>query len=156
MSGKSFLRKSLQNYAIALSSKAIREMSFGSWRRLAKGWLSVDRIRIASSEGRWLSLQIGDRVLIRQQLWVVSNRQICDAIDECLADNKASLLYTLTSDDAGSSGHLRVTIPSEASVNPEYTAADHAVLIIGQERCELFPEDLVLMRYRHERTNENR
>ncbi|MEI7460678.1 MAG: hypothetical protein WCK15_14810 [Pirellula sp.] len=134
------------------------EMSFGSWFRLAKDWLSGDRIRIAPSEGQWLSIPIGNRVLIRQQVWVVSNRQICDAIDECLPDNTASLLYTLTSDDAEVTGLLRVTIPLEASVR----LANNAVLIIGQERYELFPEDVVvmsdrvLMRNRHERTNENR
>ena len=100
-------------------------MSFGTWFRLAKDWLSVDRIRIAPSEG---------------------------------PDNTASLLYTLTSDDAGVTGLLRVTIPLEASVR----LANNAVLIIGQERYELFPEDVVvmsdrvLMRNRHERTNENR
>ena len=112
----------------------------------------VDRIRIATSEGRWLSLQVGDRVLIRQQLWFVSNRQFYDAIDECLPDNKASLLYTLTGDDADSTCILRVTIPLVTSVS----LSGHAVLILGQERCELFPEDMVLMRSRHERTNENR
>jgi hypothetical protein len=158
MRGRSFSRKSSKNFALALSSKGTKEMSFGTWFRLAKDWLSVDRIRIAPSEGRWLSLSIGNRVLIRQQVWVVSNRQICDAIDECLPDNTASLLYTLTSDDAGVTGLLRVTIPLEASVR----LANNAVLIIGQERYELFPEDVVvmsdrvLMRYRHERTNENR
>jgi hypothetical protein len=152
------LRKSSRNLGLALSSEATREMLFDSWIRLARSWLSVDRIRIAPSEGRWLSLQIGNRVLIRQQLWVVSNRQICNAIDECLPDNTASLLYTLTSDDAGVTGLLRVTIPSEACVK----LANNAVLIIGQERYELFPEDLVLMRERffmrdrQERTNENR
>ena len=97
-------------------------------------------------------------MLIRQQVWVVSNRQICDAIDECLPDNTASLLYTLTSDDAGVTGLLRVIIPLEASVK----LANNAVLMVGQERYELFPEDVVvmsdrvLMRNRHERTNENR
>lgn len=152
------MRKSSRNLGLALSSEATRHMSFGSWFRLAKSWLSVDRIRIAPSEGQWLNLQVGNRLLIRQQLWVVSNRQICDAIDECLPDNTASLLYTLTSDDAGVTGFLRVTIPLEASVR----LANNAVLILGQGRYELFPGDVVvmsdrvLMRYRHERMNENR
>lgn len=152
------MRKSSRNLGLPLSSEATRHMSFGSWFRLAKSWLFVDRIRIGPSEGQWLNLQIGNRVLLRQQLWVVTNRQICDAIDECLPDNTASLLYTLTSDDAGVTGLLRVTILLEASVR----LANNAVLILGQERCELFPEDVVvmsdrvLMRYRQERTNENR
>ncbi len=45
------------------------------WRVL-KCWLIDDRIRISPQTGEWLRLQVGQRVIMNDSLWVISQRHV--------------------------------------------------------------------------------
>ncbi len=47
----------------------------GQW---ARTW-DADRIRVASAEGRWLRLSIGESVIIQSRIWKIEDRQLIGA-----------------------------------------------------------------------------
>jgi hypothetical protein len=38
-------------------------------------WLTADRIRISPNAGEMLRLEVGQRVIIKDELWVIAERQ---------------------------------------------------------------------------------
>lgn len=50
-------------------------------RQLLKSWYAVDRIRIAPTTGRLLSLQTDDYILVQQQLYRVTRRELRNDAD---------------------------------------------------------------------------
>ncbi len=61
--------------------KAARELCTAFWEFVV-GWYRVDRIRVSPTAGRLLSLKVGDRVVLKGELFKVTQRQIGDAADE--------------------------------------------------------------------------
>ena len=60
--------------------KAAWELCMAFWD-LAVGWYRVDRIRVSPTAGRLLSLRVGDRVVLKGDLFKVVQRQIDEAAD---------------------------------------------------------------------------
>ncbi|GAA5506960.1 hypothetical protein [Novipirellula caenicola] len=59
----------------------IRKLGTAFWS-LVVGWYRVDRIRVSPTAGRLLSLKVGDRVVLKGELFKVMQRQIGDAADQ--------------------------------------------------------------------------
>lgn len=76
-------------------------------RQLLKSWYKVDRIRIAPSSGRLLSLRTDDYVLVQQRLYRVARRDLQREAD---GDR---LLYLLS--DGSQTWSLNVFRPADGS-----------------------------------------
>ncbi|EMI16239.1 hypothetical protein RMSM_06846 [Rhodopirellula maiorica SM1] len=55
-----------------------RELCTAFWD-VAVGWYRVDRIRISPTAGRLLSLRVGDRVVLKGELFKVTQRRLGEA-----------------------------------------------------------------------------
>ncbi|WP_345328030.1 hypothetical protein [Novipirellula rosea] len=61
--------------------KATQQLCAAFWEFVV-GWYRVDRIRVSPTAGRLLSLKVGDRVVLKGELFKVTQRHIGDAADE--------------------------------------------------------------------------
>ncbi len=76
--------------------RAIRDI-LKSAGRLFCSWFHIDRIRMSPTEGRLLSLQPGQRILLRQQVYAVCGPAAADPVDRQL------LTIRLESDEGSAS-----------------------------------------------------
>ncbi len=65
----------------------------GTLLNLVRSWLHVDQIRISPLEGRLLSLQPGQRVLLREHIYVVDGPNITSSA------NRREIIFRLHSDE---------------------------------------------------------
>ena len=61
---------------------AIRD-AVNAFFALVHSWFRVDRIRVSPMEGRLLSLQPGQRILLRKQIYVVFGPPVVNPADKC-------------------------------------------------------------------------
>ena len=91
----------MKNQHERLSDHHLDGSSHGGWSEMAGAvkfafarlvdWLSHDQIRISPTTGRLLSLQLGDRILLRSQLFCVLKIYVSQEND--------SVVYSLGSED---------------------------------------------------------
>ncbi len=63
----------------------------GQFCKLIASWMRSDQIRVAPTTGRLLSLQVGDRFVLRDEAYVVQSREVDDV------DSPEIVIYELGS-----------------------------------------------------------
>ncbi len=58
-----------------------------------KHWLFGDRIRVSNTEGQWLRLDVGQRVIVDDRLLVIISREVL------VQDKKTGVRYSLVDHD---------------------------------------------------------
>ena len=89
-------------------------------KELARSWYAVDRIRIPPATGRLLQLNVGNSILIRNELYTVQERKISDddgrgqvAFRLGYSEGEAILTVWFNEDNGGEG---RLTINGESSI----------------------------------------
>ena len=75
-----------------------------SIQNLFHNWCSIDRIRQSPTRGCLTRLQIGDKVLIRETIFIVINR------DTILSENISKIVYKLREPDSPSSEEGKICL----------------------------------------------
>ncbi|MCP4788102.1 MAG: hypothetical protein GY903_18420 [Fuerstiella sp.] len=96
--------------------------------QLMRSWYAVDRVRVSPTAGRLLSLRVDDRILIRETIFTVVNRQTIASRDGI------RLTYQLTSDDGN----------AELSVEPD-SAGTNYVSELTTDNCTttIYEDDII-------------
>lgn len=101
-------------------------------RRLVQSWWGVDRIRVAPSTGRLLSLQTGDTVVLFDEIYSVARRKV-------FATNDGhEVVCELTHAD----GEANLRMLSSARVQH----ATHAKLVADGTVVDVFDDDVFIVR----------
>ena len=68
----------------------------GQFCELIASWMRSDQIRVAPTTGRLLSLQVGDRFVLRDEAYVVQSREVddVDSPEIVIYELGSCLLYT--------------------------------------------------------------
>ncbi len=98
-------------------------------------WYSADRIRLSPSRGSLVRLQVGDRVLIRETLFIVVDRE------STLCDSVSQVVYRLREPDSSSRVEGRIFVELAGS-ELEFISAKLEFL---GEMIELFEDDPVIL-----------
>lgn len=86
-----------------------------------------------------MRLQIGDRLLVRRQLWWVTGRDIVRAAGDNPSEDAMTVIYGLR-DSENEAATLSVSIRPGAK---SYAMEFHSE---GNHECDLFDEELVVMK----------
>lgn len=98
-------------------------------------WWIADRIRFAPGHCRLFQLAVGDRMLVRNRLWVVVERQ------EAIAEDHVNVQFQLTELDEEHSVIARLSVELQ-----DMNARHPKVSWRGEDWAEeLFEEDVVIL-----------
>lgn len=98
-------------------------------------WYSADRIRLSPSRGSLVRLKSGDRVVIREMLFVVVDQ------DTTVAEQESQVVYRLREQDTSGINEAKLSVELSGS-ELEFVAAR---LEHNDEIIELFEDDPVIV-----------
>ena len=113
---------------------------FSAFKHTLRSWVSSDRVRVASIQGRSLQMQTGDRLVIGNQCWIVQQRSAAEDSNDA---ERMRITYELRSEasDAANAPRdiLEVIIRKDGSPTPQ------ATLRQGTQESSVHDEDITIL-----------
>lgn len=100
-----------------------------------KSWLTGDRVRVATSHGRSLSIQPGDRIFIEGRNFLVQTRALTEDADP----QNIRLVYKLVDQQSNQTTTLEVGMRKDGTGTPQ------AVLKNGQQASAICDADITIL-----------
>ncbi len=108
---------------------------FSNLIQTVKSWIAGDRIRVASSHGRSLSVQPGDRIFIEDRHYLVQTRTLADDADS----QYTRLVYELIDLESNQTRTLEVVLRKDG------TGMHQAVLKDGNKASGICDADITIL-----------
>jgi len=108
---------------------------------ILKRWFLSDRIRVSPRDGKMLTYQIGDRLIILGQLWLISDRNVAfvDLGNGVIGNGKHNTLSYILTGETGESAVLRTFF---ADGEQHFDVAEFQSL---DNSTELFCDDIFVL-----------